>query len=67
VKKNKKNQKFPIDDEVENYGEKNTKFKKSETKKSSTHETKKPKKRNQYSNVKNVSQKKIDAMFAEAY
>ena len=66
VKKSKKKQKFPTDDEIENYGEK-AKSKKSEMKKSSTHEAKKPKKRNQYSNVKNMSQWKINAMFAEAY
>jgi hypothetical protein len=53
VKKSKKNQRFPTDDEIENYGEKN---RKTEVKKSSTHEAKKPKKRNQYSNVKNMSQ-----------
>lgn len=64
VKKSKKKQKFPTDDEIENYGEKN---RKTEVKKSSTHEAKKPKKRNQYSNVKNMSQWKINAMFAEAY
>jgi hypothetical protein len=64
VKKSKKNQKFPTDDEIENYGEKS---RKTEVKKSSTHEAKKPKKRNQYSNVKNMSQGKINAMFAEAY
>ena len=64
VKKSKKNQKFPTDNEFENYGEK---IEKTEVKKSSTHEAKKPKKRNQYSNVKNMSQWKINAMFAEAY
>ena len=64
VKKSKKNQRFPTDDEIENYGEKN---RKTEVKKSSTHEAKKPKKRNQYSNVKNMSQWKINAMFAEVY
>lgn len=62
VKKSKRNQKFPTDDEIESHEHKNTK-----TKKLSTHETKKPKKRNQYSNVKNMSQWKINAMFAEAY
>jgi len=64
VKKSKKNQKFPTDDEINNYREKNGK---TEVKKSSTHEAKKPKKRNQYSNVRNMSQWKINAMFAEAY
>jgi len=64
VKKSKKKQKFPTDDEIENYGEKSGK---TEVKRSSTHEAKKPKKRNQYSNVKNMSQWKINAMFAEAY
>ena len=64
VKKSKKKQKFPIDDEIESYWEKS---RKTEIKKSSTHEAKKPKKRNQYSNVKNMSQGKINAMFAEAY
>lgn len=64
VKKSKKKQKFPTDDEIENYREKS---RKSEVKKSSTHEAKKPKKRNQYSNVKNMSQWKINAMFSEAY
>jgi len=64
VKKSKKKQKFPTDDEIENYGEKS---RKTEIKKSSTHEAKKTKKRNQYSNVKNMSQWKINAMFAEAY
>ncbi|MBR7036923.1 hypothetical protein IKI14_03505 [bacterium] len=53
MKKSKKKQKFPTDDEIENYREKS---RKSEVKKSSTHEAKKPKKRNQYSNVKNMSQ-----------
>jgi hypothetical protein len=53
VKKSKKNQKFPTDDEIENYGEKSGK---TEVKRSSTHEAKKPKKRNQYSNVRNMSQ-----------
>ena len=38
-----------------------------ETKKSSTHEAKKIKKKNQYSNVKNMSQWKINAMFEKAY
>jgi hypothetical protein len=64
VKKSKKNQKFPTDDEIENYGEKN---RKSEVKKSSTHEAKKKKKLNQYSNVKTANQWKLNAMFAEAY
>ncbi len=64
VKKSKKKQKFPTDDEIENYGEKSGK---TEAKRSSTHEAKKPKKRNQYSNVRNMSQWKINAMFAEAY
>ena len=63
VKKTKK-QKFPTDDEIENYGEKN---RKSEVKKSSTHEAKKKKKLNQYSNVKTANQWKLNAMFAEAY
>ena len=67
VKKSKKKQGFPTDDEIENYEKKDSKSKKSEMKKSSTHEAKKPKKRNQYSNVKNMSQWKINAMFAEAY
>lgn len=65
VKKSKKNQRFPTDDEIENNNEKNKRF--TNTKKSSTHEAKKPKKRNQYSNVKNMSQGKINAMFSEAY
>jgi hypothetical protein len=56
VKKSKRNQKFPTDDEIETYGEKNTKFRKTETKKSSTHEAKKKKKLNQYSNVKTANQ-----------
>ena len=56
VKKSKKKQKFPTDDEIETYGEKNTKFRKTETKKSSTHEAKKKKKLNQYSNVKTANQ-----------
>ena len=64
VKKSKKKQKFPTDDEIENYGEKN---RKSEIKKSSTHEAKKKKKLNQYSNVKTANQWKLNAMFAEAY
>jgi len=64
VKKSKKNQKFPTDNEFENHGEKN---KKSEVKKSSTHEAKKKKKLNQYSNVKTANQWKLNAMFAEAY
>ena len=67
VKKSKRNQKFPTDDEIETYGEKNTKFRKTETKKSSTHEAKKKKKLNQYSNVKTANQWKLNAMFAEAY
>ena len=67
VKKSKNKQKFPTDDEIENDEKKNSKSKKTEVKKSSTHEAKKPKKRNQYSNVKNMSQWKINAMFAEAY
>lgn len=64
VKKSKKKQKFPTDDEIENYGEKS---RKSEMKKSSTHEAKKKKKLNQYSNVKTANQWKLNAMFAEAY
>ena len=64
VKKSKKNQKFPTDDEIENYWEKN---RKTEVKKSSTHEAKKKKKLNQYSNVKTANQWKLNAMFAEAY
>jgi len=64
VKKSRTKQRFPSDDEIENNGEKS---RKTEIKKSSTHEAKKPKKRNQYSNVKNMSQWKINAMFAEAY
>ena len=64
VKKSKKKQKFPTDDEIENYGEKN---RKTEVKKSSTHEAKKKKKLNQYSNVKTANQWKLNAMFAEAY
>lgn len=64
VKKSRTKQKFPTDDGIENSGEKS---RKTEIKKSSTHEAKKPKKRNQYSNVKNMSQWKINAMFAEAY
>ena len=64
MKKSKKKQEFPTDDEIENYGEKSGK---TEVKRSSTHEAKKPKKRNQYSNVRNMSQGKINAMFAEAY
>ena len=64
LKKSKKKQEFPTDDEIENYGEKSGK---TEVKRSSTHEAKKPKKRNQYSNVRNMSQGKINAMFAEAY
>ena len=64
VKKSKKGQNFPTDDEIENYGEKN---RKSEVKKSSTHEAKKKKKLNQYSNVKTANQWKLNAMFAEAY
>ena len=64
VKKSRTKQRFPTDDEIENNGEKS---RKTEIKKSSTHEAKKPKKRNQYSNVKNMSQWKINAMFAEAY
>jgi hypothetical protein len=64
VKKSKAKQRFPTDDEIENSGEKSRKI---EVKKSSTHEAKKPKKRNQYSNVKNMSQWKINAMFEEAY
>jgi hypothetical protein len=53
VKKSKKKQKFPTDDEIENYGEKS---RKTEVKKSSTHEAKKKKKLNQYSNVKTANQ-----------
>ena len=64
VKKSKKKQKFPTDDEIENYGEKS---RKTEVKKSSTHEAKKKKKLNQYSNVKTANQWKLNAMFAEAY
>ena len=64
VKKSKKNQKFPTDNEFENYGEKS---RKTEIKKSSTHEAKKKKKLNQYSNVKTANQWKLNAMFAEAY
>ena len=64
VKKSKKNQRFPTDDEIENYGEKN---RKTEVKKSSTHEAKKKKKLNQYSNVKTANQWKLNAMFSEAY
>ena len=64
VKKSKKKQKFPTDDEIENYWEKS---RKSEVKKSSTHEAKKKKKLNQYSNVKTANQWKLNAMFAEAY
>lgn len=64
VRKSKKKQKFPTDDEIENYGEKS---RKSEMKKSSTHEAKKKKKLNQYSNVKTANQWKLNAMFAEAY
>ena len=64
VKKSRTKQRFPTDDEIENSVEKS---RKTEIKKSSTHEAKKPKKRNQYSNVKNMSQWKINAMFAEAY
>jgi hypothetical protein len=64
VKKSKKRQKFPTDNEIENHEEKN---RKSEVKKSSTHEAKKKKKLNQYSNVKTANQWKLNAMFAEAY
>jgi hypothetical protein len=35
--------------------------------KSSKHDTKKPKKKNQYSNIKSANQWKLNAMFAEAY
>ena len=69
VKKSKKNQKFPNEYESDpsNTWKNNKKVWTQITKKSSTHEAKKPKKRNQYSNVKNMSQWKINAMFAEAY
>lgn len=65
VKKSKKNQRFPTDDEIENSNEKNKKS--ANIKKSSTHEAKKKKKLNQYSNVKTANQWKLNAMFAEAY
>ena len=64
VKKSKKKQKFPTDNMIE---EKNANSKKSEIKKSSTHEAKRKRKLNQYSNVKTANQWKLNAMFAEAY
>lgn len=65
LKKSKKTQKFPTDDEIENDNEKNKRS--TNVKKSSTHEAKKKKKLNQYSNVKTANQWKLNAMFAEAY
>ena len=64
VKKSKKRQRFPTDNKIE---EKDGNSKKPEVKKSSTHEAKKKKKLNQYSNVKTANQWKLNAMFAEAY
>ena len=65
IKKSKKTQKFPTDNGIENNNEKNKKS--TDTKKSSTHEAKKKRKLNQYSNVKTANQWKLNAMFAEAY
>lgn len=67
VKKSKKNQTFPTEDVIEQWSKDRWGTKRVETKTSSTHKAKKIKKKNQYSNVKNMSQKKIDSMFAEAY
>ena len=67
VKKSKKNQTFPTEDIIEQWSKDRWSTKRVETKTSSTHKAKKIKKKNQYSNVKNMSQKKIDSMFAEAY
>ena len=64
VKKSKKRQRFPTDNKIE---EKDGNSKKPEVKKSYTHEAKKKKKLNQYSNVKTANQWKLNAMFAEAY
>ena len=67
IKKSKKNQTFPTEDVIEQWSKDRWSTKRVETKTSSTHKAKKIKKKNQYSNVKNMSQKKIDSMFAEAY
>lgn len=69
IKKSKKNQTFPTDNLDKNSNKSKWSIKKSSsiTKKSSTHEAKKIKKKNQYSNVKNASQWKLNAMFAEAF
>jgi hypothetical protein len=57
--KKTKSQKFPTDDEkLPNNWKDN---------KSSKRDTKKPKKKNQYSNIKSANQWKLNAMFAEAY
>jgi hypothetical protein len=69
VKKSKKNQKFPDEYESDSsdFWKKGWKNWTQITKKSSTHEAKKKKKLNQYSNVKTANQWKLNAMFAEAY
>ena len=69
VKKSRKNQKFPNEYESDSWNTwKNSKKVWTQTtKKSSTHEAKKKKKLNQYSNVKTANQWKLNAMFAEAY
>lgn len=67
VKKSKKNQTFPTEYIIEQWSKDRWTTKIAETKKSSTHEAKKIKKKNQYSNVKNMSQWKINAMFEKAY
>ncbi len=69
VKKSRKNQKFPNEYESDssNTWKNSKKVWTQTTKKSSTHEAKKKKKLNQYSNVKTANQWKLNAMFAEAY
>jgi len=71
IKESKKTQQF-ISEATKSLekNQSNNKFKKTylkTQKKSSTHEAKKPKRKNQYSNIKTANQSKIDAMFAKTY
>lgn len=66
VKKTGSKQKF-LDNFSKIWAQDSSNIKDKIWKKSSTHEAKKQKKSNQYSNIKKASQWKINAMFAEAY
>ena len=66
VKKTKSKQQF-IDEYSQDWDSNSSNNNYKSWKKSSTHEAKKQKKSNQYSNIKKANQWKINAMFAEAY